>query len=75
MGPPRERSIRRPIAPRANALTTELHLAPAHSEQAVVAHACLGHRYRPSPVPLTGTGKKKGGGGGTREYEQSDWNR
>ena len=26
---PHERSIRRPIAPRANALTTELHLAPA----------------------------------------------
>ena len=23
----------------------------AHSEQAVVAHACHGHRYRPSPVP------------------------
>ena len=28
MGPPHEGSIRRPIAPRANALTTELHLAP-----------------------------------------------
>ena len=28
MGPPDEGSIRRPIAPRANALTTELHLAP-----------------------------------------------
>ena len=28
MGPPREGSIRRPIAPWANALTTELHLAP-----------------------------------------------
>ena len=34
MGPPHEGSIRRPIAPRANALTTELHL-PRH-----------GHRYR-----------------------------
>ena len=30
MGPPHEGSIRRPIAPRANALTTELHLA-SHS--------------------------------------------
>ena len=28
MGQPHEESIRRPIAPRANALTTELHLAP-----------------------------------------------
>ena len=28
MGPPQEGSIRRPIAPWANALTTELHLAP-----------------------------------------------
>ena len=28
MGPPHEESIRRPIAPWANALTTELHLAP-----------------------------------------------
>ena len=28
MGPPHEGSIRRPIAPSANALTTELHLAP-----------------------------------------------
>ena len=28
MGPPHEGSIRRPIAPWANALTTELHLAP-----------------------------------------------
>ena len=42
----------------------------AHSEQAVVAHACHGHRYGPSLVPLSGTGKKRGskgrgGGGGT----------
>ena len=28
MGPPHEGSIRRPIAPRANALSTELHFAP-----------------------------------------------
>ena len=28
MGPPHDGSIRRPIGPRANALTTELHLAP-----------------------------------------------
>ena len=32
MGPPHERSIRRPIAPLANALTTELHLAPLRFE-------------------------------------------
>ena len=30
MGPPHEGSIRRPIAPWANALTTELHLAPTY---------------------------------------------
>ena len=28
----------------------------AHSVQAVVAHACHGHRYRPSLVRLSGTG-------------------
>ena len=32
MGPPLEGSIRRPIAPWANALTTELHLAPAQKQ-------------------------------------------
>ena len=32
MGPPHEESIRRPIAPWANALTTELHLAPPLDE-------------------------------------------
>ena len=32
------------------------------SQQAVVAHACHGHWCRPSPVPLSGTGKKKRGG-------------
>ena len=41
----------------------------AHSEQAVVAHACHGHRYRPSPVLLSGAGDKRRegvrGGGGT----------
>ena len=46
----------------------------AHSEQAVVAHACHGHRCRFSPVPLSGTGKEKGREegapalAGTREY-------
>ena len=30
----------------------------------VVVHACHGHRYRPSPVPLSGTGKKGGGSKG-----------
>ena len=46
-------------------------------------HACHGHRYRPSLVPLSGTGKKKGEGSkgglpalvGTREYKQSNWGR
>ena len=33
----------------------------AHSEQAVVAHACHGHRYRPSSVPRSGTEKKERG--------------
>ena len=33
MGPPHEGSIRRPIAPWANALTTELHLAPFLGEE------------------------------------------
>ena len=37
----------------------------ALSEQAVVAHTCHGHRYWPSPIALSGTGKEKGGGGGT----------
>ena len=37
MGPPHEGSIRRPIAPWANALTTELHLAP----NCVWMHVCL----------------------------------
>ena len=32
MGPPHEGSIRRPIAPWVNALTTELHLAPKKTE-------------------------------------------
>ena len=36
----------------------------AHSEQAVVAHACHGHRYQSSPVPLSGTERKKKRGGG-----------
>ena len=31
MGPPHEGSIRRPIAPWTNALTTELHLAPSNA--------------------------------------------
>ena len=45
-----------------------------------MVHACHGHRYRPSQVPLSRTEQKKEGGGsnggppalaGTREYEQS----
>ena len=38
----------------------------AHSEQAVVAHACHGHRYRPSPAPLSGTEKRGEGVSGDR---------
>ena len=53
------------------------------NEPVRITCACHGHRYGPSPVPLSGTGKKKGGGSkggplalvGTREYEQSNWNR
>ena len=29
---------------------------------------CHGHKYRPSPVPLSGTGKKGGGSKGDRLY-------
>ena len=51
----------------------------AHSEQAVVAHACHGHRYRPSPNPLSGTGKEMAEGvrgtAYTGGYKQSDRNR
>ena len=35
--------------------TGQVGVQRAHSEQAVVAHALHGHRYRPSTVPLTGT--------------------
>ena len=37
----------------------------------MVVHACHGHRYRPSSVPLSGTGKKKKGEGvsGTCGYK------
>ena len=37
MGPPHEGSIRRPIAPWANALTTELYLAPHNFEWSIIA--------------------------------------
>ena len=58
-----------------------MHVVEFGLEEAVVAHACHGHRYRPSSVSLSGTGKKKSegilGGGGmalacTRDYRQSD---
>ena len=53
----------------------------ALSGQAVVAHACHGHRCRPSLAPLSGTAKnwegRRGGGppalAGTREYHKSIW--
>ena len=35
-----EGSIRRPIAPRANALTAELHLAPPHNKGSTTANHC-----------------------------------
>ena len=39
MGPLHEGSIRRPIAPRANALTTKLQLAPSTTEQKTASHS------------------------------------
>ena len=33
-----------------------VRLFNVHIQSTVVAHACYGHRYWPSPVPLTGTG-------------------
>ena len=47
MGPPHEGSIWRPIAPWANALTTELHLAPM---------CCMNDSRRPVLSVETGTG-------------------
>ena len=44
MGPPHEGSIRRPIAPWANALTTELHLAPARGK-IILTQRCCTTRY------------------------------
>ena len=41
MGPPHEGSIRRPIAPWANALTTELHLVPVFKKPAIIQSVCI----------------------------------
>ena len=41
MGSPHEGSIRRPIAPWANALTTELHLAPVCMYACVCMYVCM----------------------------------
>ena len=41
-------------------LSTGQSVYGAHSEQDVVVHACHGHKYQPSPVPLSGTGRYKG---------------
>ena len=41
MGPPHEGSIRRPIAPWANALTTELHLAPKMTDAQTGSQAAV----------------------------------
>ena len=65
MGPPHEGSIRRPIAPWSNALTTELHLAP-HQDQTLLPqsyislHTKTEHSYhgatsRSTPRPNTPT--------------------
>ena len=59
MGPPHEGSIRRSIAPGANALTTELHLAPVPVGDLVsisyvdnyVAAAGFLSRYLSGPLP------------------------
>ena len=47
MGPPHEGSIRRPIAPRANVLTMELHFAPKMKDD------------KPKPPPPSPQKKKK----------------
>ena len=46
MGSPHEGSIRRPIAPWANALTTELHLAPANLKPCFTATNILWCWYK-----------------------------
>ena len=48
MGPPHEGSIRRPIAPRANALTTELHLAPS-LQSVTINKRIVYNYYKPYP--------------------------
>ena len=45
MGPPHEGSIRRPIAPWANALTTELHLAPCSSLDKIIKIFSFNEKY------------------------------
>ena len=45
VGSPHEGSIRRPIAPSANALTTELHLAPVRKEGNVLFNDALNTFY------------------------------
>ena len=44
MGPPHEGSIRRPIAPWANALTTELHPPPSHRQDNTYHNLCYTSR-------------------------------
>ena len=44
MGPPHEWSIRRPIAPGAKALTTELHLAPIYNRFSIT----IRHGFKPN---------------------------
>ena len=56
MGPPHEGSIQRPIAPWANALTTELHLAP-------------GYCTRPTPMAKGDEAATKAGHQTTRDHD------
>ena len=44
-----------------NSINSQVRVFNVHIQsKLVVAHACHGHRYRPSSVPLSGTGKKWG---------------
>ena len=65
---------------RGNPLPPHGQSGKVRSEQAVAAHACHGHRYRPTPAPLSGTGKEKregrvAGTACTGGYKQADRSR
>ena len=65
MGPPHEGSIRRPIAPLANALTTGLYLAPSRWEVIILFH-CI---YSAVPDP-----DQPFGGGGANNLTECQVN-